>query len=636
MKRNFRRSFAVLAIAGAAAGSLLVGLAGTASAAGSPPWEPLGSPEVGSLTFYNAAGQQITGGNLTDAPLAAYIEGSTVLRAGDTSATLYGATPVNGIAAGQWSGEQISGSPAYPNASAPAPLNTSSLPVVTGAPSDESLATYIGDFPNSDTSTTDGYAGLYVLRLFTGAAGKSTTTTYDAADIQLSNVVTTDGVVTGGTWSAVYPTPSLTGTSTSLTTNPPTTAASGALVTLNATVAPSAPGTVQFEEGGNDIGTPQTVTGGAASIQTSSLPVGSADALSAVFTPAQFSAYSGSTGTATIDVTPPPATSTVTALSVEPTSSVADTAVVITADVSNANTSAALNPGDGQVAFYDDGTDTGGDISGSSALLGTEPLAAGGIATLSYGSFAVGAHNLVAEFEPANTAVYNSSLSSGTADSVGPVLYTATAPLWTPDPQTVTVGIPAGSLVISTPYGPSNPFSLGTASLDGDGLAFHASAAFGTPATDAISSTTGLASAGGVLITDTRAGDTGWTASAEVTNFSGPGSDQISGENLEFTGVTASYISGNALQSPDVTTAPVNSSAVSSGTPFGSGASGTNGLAGEPHPFAYAGTAAPGYTSPTSPTQTDGSVWVNGLVTLVAPTSTPAGTYTATLTFTIA
>ena len=53
-----------------------MGFAGSAFAAGNPPWEPVANPpEVGSLTFYNAAGQQITGGSTTAQPFAAYVQG---------------------------------------------------------------------------------------------------------------------------------------------------------------------------------------------------------------------------------------------------------------------------------------------------------------------------------------------------------------------------------------------------------------------------------------------------------------------------------------------------------------------------------------------------------------------------------
>jgi hypothetical protein len=276
----------------------LVGLAGTASASGSPPWEPVGGNDVGSLAFFNSAGQQITGGNLTDGPLAAFVQGTTTLRANDTKATLFAATPVNGVAPGQWSTEQISGSTAFPNPSAPESLGTSVLPVVTGAGTDLSLAGYIGDFPNTDTSPTDGYSGLYVLRVFTSAAGQSSTTSYDAADIQVSNVVTTGGVVTGGTWSVVFPALTPIGTSTTLGTSPPSPQPSGSSVNLTATVTPSAPGAVQFEYGTGTptlIGSPVTVSNGTASTSTTALPVGT-DSLHAVFVPSQFANYSGSTG----------------------------------------------------------------------------------------------------------------------------------------------------------------------------------------------------------------------------------------------------------------------------------------------------------------------------------------------------
>jgi hypothetical protein len=98
-------------------------------------------------------------------------------------------------------------------------------------------------------------------------------------------------------------------TTTKLTASPASPQPSGTSVTLTATVGPSAPGTVQFEEGTTDIGAPVTVVAGQAQITTSTLPVGT-DTLSAVFTPSQFAAYSGSTGTAKYTVSKAKATLT--------------------------------------------------------------------------------------------------------------------------------------------------------------------------------------------------------------------------------------------------------------------------------------------------------------------------------------
>jgi hypothetical protein len=596
--RLLRSIASVAVVAAVASGAVVMGFAASASASGNPPWEPVTNPpEVGSLLFFNAAGQQITGGNLTDAPLAAYVQGTATIVAGNTKATLFGYTPVNGVSPGAWSGEQLSGvATTYPNPSAPGALGTSSLPLETGASGDENLATYIGDFPNTDTST-DGYAGLYVLRLKTSASGSGISSSYDSADISVNT--------TAGTWSVVYPAPTVTATSTALATSPASPQVSGTSVTLTATVSPSAPGTVQFEYGTTDVGSPVSVSGGTASISTTSLPVGT-DALSAVFTPAAFSAYSGSTGTASYTISPAPAAGTTTALGVNPTTEAADTAVALTGAVTITSSGSPLASGAGSVNFYDNGTSTSDTITSSSQLLQTVSLGTGGVASLSWSSFAVGAHNIVAVFTPstANTGVYNSSTSLV-------VLDTATAPTYAPDPQTVTVGIPAGTLVISTPYDPASPFSLGTASLNAGDLEFTSSAAFGT---------TGDPGAG-VTITDTRAGDLPWTASAEATNFTDSTSDVINGQNLGFTGLTAVYIAGNALQSPDVTTTNVPNSGTPVG-PTGTGTTGDQGLGGEAHEFASAAAGA-------------GSVYIIGSLNLIAPTSTPAGTYTATLTFTI-
>jgi hypothetical protein len=255
---------------------------------------------VGSLAFYNTAGQPVIGGNLSDLPIAAYTEGSATVRAGDTKATLYAYTPVNGESPGQWSGEALSASTVFPNAAAPGSLGTTSLPVVTGA-SVESLSTYISDFPNTDT-TSDGYAGLYVLRLKTSAPGKPSNTTYDSAVIQ----------VTGSTWAEVSPVPSLLSTSTTLSVKQTSPQPSGASVELDSASTPGVAGQVQFENGSTPIGSPVTVANdGTASVTTSSLPSGDLT-LNAVFTPSSFLGYASSTGTTSFTILPPNLTLTPT------------------------------------------------------------------------------------------------------------------------------------------------------------------------------------------------------------------------------------------------------------------------------------------------------------------------------------
>ena len=606
MRKRLTTSLAALAVLAAATGSLLVGLSGTAFAVSPAPWQATPpTQEVGTLTFYNSTGQEITGGNLTDNPIAAYIQGSVVLQTGATKATVNGYTPVSGEAPGQWSGENISGPPTtYPNSGAPTALASSALPLVTGSASGESLSSYISDYPNSDTSTTDGYGGVYELRLFTSNSG-GTSTNYDAADIEVS----------GSTWSVVYPALSPIGTSTGLSENPTSPQQSGTSVQLNATVTPStASGSVQFEYGPvatpTLIGSPVTVAGGAASISTSTLPVGT-DTLSAVFTPSAPSGfllgYATSTGTSSFVVTQAPATSTATALGVNPTTSAAFTTVDLTGTVTAGGS--ALASGTGSVNFYDNGTSTSGTISSTSTLLGSGPVGSGGVATLSYGSFGQGAHNIVAQFEPTSTATYDVSTSAD-------VLYTATAPASTPAAQTLNVTIPAGAITITTPYTPTSPFNLGTATINSSDSAFQASAPFGNAQDPS----------GGVTITDTRADDQSWTASALDTNFTSSGGT-INGQNLTFTGVTVVPFGGSALGSADVTTTDITNTAV-----YPAGATGNDGLGGTlPHAFASAQAG-----TPSTLTAVDGSVYVYGNLNLTAPTSTPAGLYTATLTFTVA
>jgi hypothetical protein len=270
-------------------GLFALALPGTAGAQTTPPWEP--DPDaVGGLVFFNAAGQQITGGNLTDSPLAAYVEGTATVRSGDSVATLYGYLPISGDPTSEWQGEQLGESTTFPDTSAPAPLDTATLPVETGNSGDETVGQLESDYPNTGTGA---YANVYQLRLYTNAPHKSQTTTYDEADILIDP--------TTSTWSVEYPAPSAIATTTTLSASPASPQPSGTSVTLTATVAPAAPGTVQFERGTTDIGSPVTVSAGTAKITTSTLPVGT-DNLSAVYTPSTFANYSASTGKTTYTI----------------------------------------------------------------------------------------------------------------------------------------------------------------------------------------------------------------------------------------------------------------------------------------------------------------------------------------------
>ena len=287
-----------------ASGTLVAGLAGTAHSATVPQWEVAQAPattpavypnEVGGLTFYNSSGQVITGGNVSNNPIAAYIQGNTALQPHPTLVDLNGFDPTqSGVpvtAPGNWEEEPL-GSSNFPS-SAPGALGTSTLPVYTGQ--SYSLSQLTVALPNTDTSATDGYAGIYVLRLqsFQHNDG-GTTSTYDSADISVN--------ASTGAWSLVY-SPQATTATTLAPPTPSSPQSSGTSVTLNATVADaSAPGTVQFESGGIAVGSPVTVVNGAAQLVTTALPVGN-DSLTAVYTPTTGAAFSGSTSnTVTYDV----------------------------------------------------------------------------------------------------------------------------------------------------------------------------------------------------------------------------------------------------------------------------------------------------------------------------------------------
>ena len=227
------------AIAGAVTLLVVLGTAG-ASFAAVPPYEP-DQGANGTVTLYDANGNQVTSGLISDTTSPAYALGSAPGRAGsggtDNRATLFGYSPVNGQPPGAWSGEQLSLTTIYiPTASAtPANLRTG-LPlaggpnVAGGTPQGlfgqetNGFAGLAATFPNTAPSTSP-YFGLYQLRLKTSGPHIGTNPVYQTADIK----------ITGNTWTQVYPVPAATSPPAFTADTPPVTGMVGVTYTYTFT-----------------------------------------------------------------------------------------------------------------------------------------------------------------------------------------------------------------------------------------------------------------------------------------------------------------------------------------------------------------------------------------------------------------
>ncbi|MDQ2959303.1 MAG: Ig-like domain-containing protein, partial [Actinomycetota bacterium] len=406
-----------------------------------------------------------------------------------------------------------------------------------------------------------------------------------------SKYYSTDIKITGTSWTQIYPAaPTATATSTTLTVSPASPQTAGSNVTLSATVGTSgaAPtdGSVKFFDGATQIGASQPFTGSAVSVSTTALTVGS-HSLTAQYVPAG-STYSPSTSAVKTYAITGVVTPTTTALAVNSGTNVAFSPVQLTATVAPANAA-------GTVTFSDS-------VAG---VLGTT-AAGSGTFTLTTSALGTGSHTITATFAPTDPAAFG-----GSANSAAPI--TLTAPTSAPDPQAIDVVVAPGSLTISTPYDGSDAahtFHLGNMVLSADGTKLSATGQFGSA----------VDGGNGVTVTDTRAGDLPWTASASSGDFT-KGTDLINGHNFGFTAVKADYLAGNAL---NATSKPVVTNDVPADTAIHAPAdnTGTAGLKGGPHSFANAAHGV-------------GTVKIDGLLSLFAPTSTVAGTYQATLTFTV-
>jgi len=300
--------FKTSVVLGAAAAVVAVALpllALPASAGTTPPWEPDPADALGTLSFYNSAGQVITGGSsLTQ--LFAFAEASTTDPYDGGKAYIQFAQPVPSTPVGNFPASATSAASSFPVTS-PASLAGTANPVFTASSTDVNLQSFINQ---TTPQTAAGYANVFQIRLYTsgGTGGGTAGNTEQWWDADI--VVNT----TAGTWTEEYPTQgaSAVTTTTAVSANPTGSANQGASIALTATVSAadsSQPaGTVQFSDtidGVTDtIGSPVTVTyasssatTGTATLSTSALlpsPPGGYS-LTATFTPSNTSSYSPST-----------------------------------------------------------------------------------------------------------------------------------------------------------------------------------------------------------------------------------------------------------------------------------------------------------------------------------------------------
>lgn len=390
---------AFLALLVTAVGAVVAFVAGTPNAlASAPTFEP-DPGSVGALSFYNASGVQITSGSTNDSPQAAYYAASGGgIASGDNKANMVYYTPQDGVATASWTtGETWTSTQTFGSTvTYPGALAGTTHAVVKGAATDGGLSVHIAAFPSASTANP----GIYQVRLYTTQAGGSGNSTYYSADV----------LVSGTTWTQVYPAVAAgpTSTTTTVAASPASPQVVGTNVTFTATVSPSAAGSVQFKDGTTNLGSPVAVVSGHAPLSTTALTVGT-HSITAVFTPTDSTAFSGSTSTAiSYVVNPLPATATTTTLDVTPTSPITvGTSSTLTAHVSPTNAA-------GSVQFLD----------GTTAI-GTPVTVSAGTAAKG-NAFAVGTHSLKAVFTPTDATAFQGSQSSVASYTVNPAPATPT------------------------------------------------------------------------------------------------------------------------------------------------------------------------------------------------------------------
>ncbi|HJQ05940.1 MAG TPA: Ig-like domain repeat protein [Nocardioides sp.] len=246
------------------------------SLAGATDTSLIDADSVGTIALYDAAGNPVTTGNLSD-PIAAYAVGSGGLAAG-TKAALFAYVANPAANPGDWTGEQLSAATTTPAAGAPAGLPSG--PTATITADSTSIGQFLAGFPTVSNGEVE-------LRLRTTTPGAPSATTYDALDI----------FVSGNTWSTSQAAAS---TTTTLAVSP-SLAKAGTNLTLTATTTDGVAGSVQFYDGATALGAAKTVAADKATT-TYVVKTAGSHAFKAVFTPTDTASFQPSTGTKTVSV----------------------------------------------------------------------------------------------------------------------------------------------------------------------------------------------------------------------------------------------------------------------------------------------------------------------------------------------
>jgi hypothetical protein len=610
------KPFLKAAVAGlltaAIAGGGLLGLASSAFAAGSnPPWEPDGNAAApyGNLTFYDAAGNQLTSGTGDLSSPFAYVVAGTAADSGATKASVAFYNPQHGVLPASWTGTAEAGPTTFsPASSLPAGTPADITAFAPTDPVTASASANISTWLSSNVpDTTAGYANTIQVRLTDSGPGGhgNASGTYWESDIgynTTSSPITVDGTtVPANGWAVLYPI--VTNNYTTLTTS----ATGGTLtvgnpITLTATVTPSSvAGSVQFYDNGTLLNT-STTPGSGTYTYTYTPGATGTQAYSATFVPT--TGGLGSIGLATVQVNPANIAGTPT-LTVTQNSITAGTPDTLTATVTYADNS--LTGVAGTVKFMIGATL----ITGCTNPVATTVTGAGttaspgvGTATCTTSALPQGTDNVIMTFTPP---------TGYTPLFAGPVVVTVAAPAICSgnsvcsDTQNIQVTVNPGTITITTPYTSTNPFVLPAMTLSSDGTYLQSSATF--PANS-------LPGSQQIVVTSSLSPAYAWTVSVAATPLVS-GSNSIPASGLGLTAGTLLNASGAGAYPGTVTFTNIpahNPSPVDTDT--------NSGLGTTPQSWAHSSAA-------------DGTAELDGQLTLYAATSTPSGTYNGTITFTV-